>query len=118
MMNHTSFKRALCAAGLLIACATPTLALAGTSGGIAGIVTDSKTGVPISGVRLQISSPSQTITVTTDAHGRYIAFALQPDNYTLTASKDGYTVESTSGYPVFADQTQQYDLKLDETSGS
>lgn len=118
MLNHTTFKRALCAAGLLIAFATPTLALAGTSGGIAGIVTDSKTGAPIPGVRLQISSPSQTITVTTDAHGRYIAFDLQPDDYTLTAVKDGYTAASTSGYPVFADQTQQYDLKLSEESGS
>lgn len=92
------------------------VALAGTSGGIAGIVTDAKTGAPISGVRLQITSPSQSVTATTDAHGRYIVFALQPDDYTVSAQKAGYDGNSISGEAVFADQTQQYDLKLNPAS--
>ena len=92
------------------------LALAGTSGGIAGIVTDAKTGAPIPGVRLQISSPSQSVTATTDAHGRYIVFALQPDDYTVSAEKDGYDGRAISDDAVFADQTQQYDLKLTPAS--
>jgi hypothetical protein len=91
-------------------------AAAGTLGGIAGTVTDSKTGAPVAGAHVDITSPSQSIKVTTDARGHYIAFSLQPDNYTLTAEKDGYNTRSVSGFAVFADQTQQYDLQLDPGS--
>jgi hypothetical protein len=117
MINRILPRRALCAMGLLLAFGgQASIALAGTSGGIAGIVTDAKTGAPIPGVRLQISSPSQSVTATTDAHGRYIVFALQPDDYTVSAEKDGYDGRSISDEAVFADQTQQYDLKLTPAS--
>jgi Carboxypeptidase regulatory-like domain len=117
MINRISPRRALSAMGLLLAFGgQASIALAGTSGGIAGIVTDAKTGAPIPGVRLQISSPSQSVTATTDAHGRYIVFALQPDDYTVSAEKDGYDGRSISDEAVFADQTQQYDLKLTPAS--
>ncbi len=91
-------------------------AAAGTLGGIGGIVTDAKSGAPIAGAHVQISSPSQVVTVTTDVHGHYIAFSLQPDDYTLTAQKDGYETQSFSGYSVSADQTQLYDLRLEPGS--
>jgi hypothetical protein len=117
MMNRISLRRTLGAMGLLLAFGgQASIALAGTSGGIAGIVTDAKTGAPISGVLLQITSPSQSVKTTTDAHGRYIVFALQPDNYTVSAEKDGYDARSVSDEAVFADQTQQYDLKLTPAS--
>jgi hypothetical protein len=89
---------------------------AGTLGNIAGTVRDAKTGAPIAGVRLQITSPSQAVQVTTDAHGHFVVFSLQPDEYTLTAVKNGYDTASFDGYSVFADQTQQYDLKLNASS--
>ncbi|HEY1882409.1 MAG TPA: carboxypeptidase-like regulatory domain-containing protein [Candidatus Cybelea sp.] len=89
-----------------------TWALAGTSGGIAGIVTDSQTGAPISDVKVKITSPSDAVTVTTDAHGHYIAFSLQPDDYTFTLEKTGYVTKTLAGYSVYADQTQRYDLTL------
>ncbi len=112
-MSPSSIRRGLAALGLLLAFATQAgPAFAGTSGGIAGIVTDAKTGAPIAGVSLEISSPSQSVTVTTDAHGHFIALALQPDDYTLTAVKSGYDTQSLDGYAVFADQTQLYDLRL------
>lgn len=88
------------------------VAHAGTLGGIAGNVTDAKTGAPIAGARVQISSPSESITATTDAKGHFTALSLQPDNYTLTAVKPGYAPQSLTGESVFADQTQQYDLQL------
>lgn len=87
-------------------------AIAGTSGGVAGIVTDAKTGKPIAGVKLELSSPSQTATTTTDANGHYIVFSLQPDDYTITLQKDGYVERDVAGYTVSADQTQRYDLQL------
>jgi len=102
---------------LFLAFAAPAgWALAGTSGGIAGTITDANTGVPVAGVQLQISSPSQTVTTTTDEHGHYFVFSLQPDDYTLTAVKSGYKTQSFQGYSVYADQTQRYDLTLTPAS--
>jgi Carboxypeptidase regulatory-like domain len=116
-MNQTWLKNSLCALGLLVAfAAQATSAMAGTSGGISGTITDSKTGAPIAGARLQISSPSQSVTTTTDARGRFYVYALQPDEYTVSAVKDGYVAASFSGYPVFADQQQVYYLKLTPAS--
>ena len=92
------------------------VAYAGTLGGLQGIITDAKTGAPVAGVQLRISSPSQTVTTTTDSHGHYVVLSLPPDDYTLTMVKDGYVSESVGSYSVFADQTQLYDLKLDPSS--
>jgi hypothetical protein len=94
------------------------VASAGTLGGIAGTITDAKTGAPLAGVHLQITSPSQSLDVTTDAHGHYIAFSLQPDNYTLTAVKSGYDTQSWTGQSVYADQTQRYDFQLQPTAAA
>lgn len=112
-MNSSPLRLTFATVGLLVALGSQGgLALAGTSGGMAGTVTDSKTGAPIAGVRLRASSPSQAATTTTDAKGHYLFFSLQPDDYTITAVKDGYATQSISGESVYADQTQQYDLHL------
>jgi hypothetical protein len=113
-MTKASWLRrtlSLCALFVLFA-SQVSWALAGTSGGISGTITDAKTGAPIAGVQLEIRSASQTITTTTDSQGHYIALSLQPDDYTLTASKEGYDTQAVSGYSVSADQTQRYDLQL------
>jgi hypothetical protein len=119
MKNPSFLRRTLTLVGLLAAFAgQASWALAGTSGNIAGIVRDAKTGAPIAGVRMSISSGSQTVSTTTDGKGRFVVFALQPDQYTLTAQKTGYYARSLGGYEVFADQTQQYDLQLDPGTDS
>ena len=116
-MMKPSSLRLLSLLGLLIAFfGQPSWALAGTSGNIAGVVRDATTGAPIAGVQLQITSPAQTVTTTTDAHGHFVVFYLQPDDYTMTAEKAGYNTRSVSGYTVYADQTQQYDLQLNPSS--
>jgi hypothetical protein len=108
-----SLRRAFIALGMVLAFAAPAAsALAGTSGAIRGIVSDSGNGTPIAGVHLRISSPSQVVETTTDSHGHYVVFGLQPDDYTITAVKPGYNAQSFSGESVYADQTQVYDLKL------
>jgi hypothetical protein len=112
-MKPTFLRPSLLALVLLAAfVAQPSWALAGTSGGISGVVRDATSGAPIPGVQLEIASGSQSIKTTTDAHGHYVVFFLQPDDYTVTAEKDGYNSRSISGYTVSADQTQQYDLQL------
>lgn len=118
-MKPFLLRRSLGTIGLLAAFASQAAwALAGTSGGVAGVVTDANTGAPIPGVQLKISSPSQTVTTTTDAHGHYIVFSLQPDDYSLTAVKDGYDARTVSGDSVYADQTQRYDLQLTPASAT
>ncbi len=102
---------------MLVAFASVTgVGRAGTLGNIQGTIRDSATGAPIAGVRLEITSGSQAVAATTDAHGHFVAFSLQPDDYTLTAEKAGYATRSVAGYSVFADQTQVYDLRLDPAS--
>jgi protocatechuate 3,4-dioxygenase beta subunit len=93
-------------------------ALAGTLGGVAGTVTDAKTGAPVPGATVRIASGSQVVTVTTDSKGHYIALSLQPDNYTISASKAGYEEIAVRDESVEADQTQQYDLQLPPSAPS
>jgi hypothetical protein len=50
--------------------------------------------------------------VTTDSKGHYIAMSLQPDDYTISASKAGYQEIAVHDESVEADQTQQYDLQI------
>lgn len=116
-MKMVSLRRALGLLALLLALVSRA-ALAGSLGGIAGTITDASTGAPIPGVHLQLSSPSQTAAVTTDAKGHFIIFPLQPDHYTLTAVKAGYNTRAISGYAVYADQTQQYDFELTHENAS
>jgi hypothetical protein len=103
---------------LAVLISQPSWALAGTSGNIAGIVRNEATGAPVAGARLQITSASQSVATVTDSHGHFIVFQLQPDDYTITAEKEGYDTRSVSGYSVFADETQQYDVKLNPSSGT
>ena len=119
MIASLSVRRALTLLTILAALASQASVVhAGTLGGIAGIVTDAKTGAPVAGAKVVITSPSQKVTTTTGANGRYIALSLQPDNYTLTVEKDGYVTQTFADYAVQADQTQQYDLKVDPGSPS
>lgn len=118
-INPWSSRRALCALALLLAVvSSAALAGAGTLGGIAGTVTDAKTGTPIPGVHLKFVSPSGSVTTTTDGRGHFAVLSLQPDDYTVTAEKDGYETNTASGYTVSADQTQQYDLTLTPAAAS
>jgi hypothetical protein len=83
-----------------------TWALAGVSGGIAGVVHDD-TGAPVAGATVTASSPSQTATGTTDASGHFVFLTLAPDTYTVRIERSGYQTIAQSGVTVLADQTQQ-----------
>jgi phosphotransferase system IIA component len=112
-MSNSWFRRAFGALVLISSLGlSGGFASAGTLGGVAGTVTDAKTGAPVAGAVVTIVSGSQSVTVKTDAKGHYIVMSLQPDNYTISASKDGYEGLSVEGETVEADQTQQYDLQM------
>lgn len=91
-----------------------TWALAGTTGGVAGVVTDDKH-APVAGARVTATSPSQTASTTTDNGGHYIFVSLVPDTYTLAVEKDGYDPVSLGGISIFADQTIQQPLQAHQT---
>ena len=84
---------------------------AGTTGSITGVVARTGGG-PIAGARVVAVSPSQTVTVTTDASGRFSMLSLAPDTYTITVSKDGFETSTTTGISVFADQVQTLRIPL------
>jgi hypothetical protein len=98
---------------LFLAVALSTItALAGTSGGIGGKITDAKTGKPVAGAVVVALAASEELKTTTDAHGYFRFFALPPDRYSITVVEDGYVTQSWSGYEVEADQTQLYDFQI------
>ncbi|HKE38145.1 MAG TPA: TonB-dependent receptor, partial [Candidatus Baltobacteraceae bacterium] len=89
-----------------------TWALAGTTGGLSGVVVDADTSAPVAAVTVTASAPSGNATVTTDASGRFAFLTLAPDTYTVTASKTGYQQISEPGQIVFADTVQTVSVRL------
>jgi hypothetical protein len=87
-------------------------AQAGTTGGISGVVTEFGTSTPVAGVTVTVTSPSQSATSATDAHGHFAFVSLAPDEYTVSLSKAGYTPVSFAGVAVFADAQQTLTLAM------
>ncbi len=91
-----------------------TWALAGTTGGLSGTISDD-TGAPVAGATVSVSSPSQAATTATDAAGRFRFLSLAPDTYVVAVNKDGYNPTSLSGQTVFADNSQTVAITLPKT---
>jgi hypothetical protein len=97
--------RDLALAALLVIAFQGTWALAGTTGALNGTVVLND-GTPLAGAKVTASSPSESVSATTDNGGHFSFVSLQPDTYDVTASKDGYDTISQPGVSVFADNTQ------------
>ncbi len=97
---------------LVFICFLTATAVAGTTGGIGGNVTEAGTGTPIAGAKVVATSPSQTATATTDARGHFVFVSLAPDEYTIAVSKDGYDPVSYAGVAVFADAAQTVSVTM------
>ncbi len=107
MSSQRTLRRAVITATLLVSFLSQgTWALAGVTGNIAGLITDSS-GAPLAGVQVQAVAPSESRTALTDAGGHFTILSLTPDTYTVSLSKAGYQPISFPGVVVFADQTQQ-----------
>ncbi len=88
-----------------------TWALAGTTGGISGSLTDTSSGKPVANAKITASSPSETASTTTDAGGRFNFLNLAPDTYTISADKEGFSPATVGGVTVFADQSVTVSLQ-------
>src|SRR6202140_5330236 len=89
-----------------------TWALAGTTGSLSGTVFLEGTTTPVANAKVTASSPSQTLTATTDSGGHFSMISLVPDTYTLTVSEEN-VIETLvqRGVTVFADNTQTVNLQ-------
>ena len=115
MKTLRTLRRTAVAALLLVAFLIQgTWALAGTTGSIRGTVMDGS-GAPVAGAKVTASSPSQTISTTTDARGDFGFLSLAPDSYTVSVDKDGYNPISLAGVTVFADNSQTLALTATKT---
>jgi len=92
-----------------------TLALAGTTGGLTGVVIDASSNAPIAGARVSVTSPSQAASVTTDASGRFSFLTLAPDTYTVSVVRDNYQPFTVPGQAIFADTVQTVTARLQKT---
>jgi len=108
-------KRSLALAVALAFLATGVPALAGTTGGLSGTVTETGGTVPIAGVRITATSPSQLANAVTDASGHFAFVSLAPDEYTLSLDKTGYEPVSYPGVTVFADSQQTLSFSMHKT---
>ena len=100
------------ALALLLLFALPATALAGTTGTLRGRVTDAGTHAPIAGAVVTAASPSQTAQSVSDAAGEYSFISLQPDTYTVSATKAGYEPQSQPGVTILADQSATVALAM------
>ena len=109
-MRRSISRSVLAVFALLVLLVQGTWVLAGTTGQITGVLTDSSTRGPIAGAQISAVSPSQAATATTDAQGRFTFISLAPDTYTVVAEKANYSVGTITGVTVLADQHQELAL--------
>ncbi len=107
-MNFLRIIPVLILAALLI----PGLALSGSTGKIAGRVTDSQTGEPLPGANVVVEGT--TFGSSTDLDGNYVVLNVPPGVYTVTASYIGYRRTQTTDVRVSVDFTTKVDFALQE----
>lgn len=74
-----------------------------TATGINGALTDKVTNLPLAGVRVEVYESSSNLLAgyaVTDAGGYYEVFDLNPGNYYMVVSRDGYAPYTISGIQV------------------
>ncbi len=83
---------------------------AGTTGKIAGVVTDKESGEPLPGVNVMIVGT--TVGAATNIHGEFFIINVPPGTYTLRATLIGYGPVETKNVQVTVDLTTPVDFKL------
>ncbi len=84
-------------------------ALAGTTGSISGIVTDSS-GDPLPGASVMVNGTA--LGTVADPEGRYEIRALPPGVYSVTARMVGSSTVTKEGVRILSDQTTEIDFQL------
>ena len=83
---------------------------AGTTGKIAGVITDDQTGEPLGGVNVSIED--MPLGAATDLDGYFVILNVPPGNYTLNVNYVGYADHTISNIVVKIDLTTRLDIEL------
>lgn len=89
------------------------LAFGGSTGKIAGVVKDKKTGEPIIGANVRVEGTS--LGGVTDFDGKYYVINIPPNEYNVLVSMVGYSPSKITGVRVRGDLTTVVDADLTET---
>ncbi len=103
-------QRILLVTSILMLCAS--LALAGSTGKIAGRVTDARSGEPLIGVNIILVGSSRG--TATDVQGEYFIANISPGTYSIKASQVGYSDMLVNGVKVSIDATTPLNFKMEE----
>jgi outer membrane receptor protein involved in Fe transport len=114
-MTRPRMRRRLGVVTVIVACALFVFgeSLAGTTGGISGIVRDAKTGEPIA--LATVTVPELRRGATTDAQGAYFIVNLPAGKYTVRVALLGYVPQAHEGIEVFPDFTAKLDFSMEPT---
>ena len=96
---------------VLLVLGIPALTMAGTTGKVAGVVKDGKTGEAIVGASILLQGTSMG--AATNLDGYYVILNVPPGSYNLVASGVGYTKKVVSGIHVSIDLTTTIDFNLE-----
>jgi outer membrane cobalamin receptor len=97
-------------AGIMLLVAFSSLVQAGTTGKIAGIITDKETGERLPGVAVTIVGT--TMGAAADQNGQYFILNVVPGTYTLRAQLIGYAPMQVDNVSVLLDLTTTIDFAL------
>jgi outer membrane receptor protein involved in Fe transport len=89
------------------------LAFGGSTGKIAGVVKDKKSGDPLVGANVRLEGTN--LGGATDYDGKYFIINLPPNDYVLNVTMVGYTPSKITGARVRGDLTTAIDVELSET---
>lgn len=92
----------------------PALLFAGTTGKLAGKVTDSATGEPLPFVNITLEGTM--IGAATDLDGNYVILNISPGKYTVKVQYIGYQTQMVENVGISIDLTTRQDFELNETS--
>lgn len=107
-----TFSRPLCRViGILLLAALPVLTLAGTTGKIAGRITDASSGEALVSVNVVVEGTTRG--AATDLDGYYFIINLSPGTYTLNVSAIGYKAQAITNVQVSIDKTSEVDVELE-----
>jgi hypothetical protein len=88
--------------------------MAGTTGKIAGVVTDNSTGDPLVGANVVIVD--QAMGAAVDPDGDFYILNVPPGVYTLEVTMMGYATTQLTDVRVFIDRTTPLDIQLESTT--
>ncbi len=109
----------LCSLALLVSMTTALAQSQSTTGSIQGTISD-QAGAVIAGATVEVKNldTNSTKNLSTDAGGRFVFLQLQPGNYTLTVTKQGYATLEQQNIALTVGQTVNLNLGLKVSSVS